>query len=116
MLLPQAICSSITSFKGTRYGQAALLCDQQILEQAMRTGGASSAAAARNKLKSDPPHESETIDVDGGTASSKMNGNLEQDHAEDLEQDEWEWGLTEWPEPLIGGQAYEMKTALIGGV
>lgn len=94
------------SFRGTRYGQAALLCDQQILEQAMRAGGASSVAAALNKLKGDPPHESETIDVDGGTA---------QDRAEDLEQDEWEWGLAEWPEPLIGGQAYEMKTALIGG-
>jgi hypothetical protein len=25
------------------------------------------------------------------------------------------WGLAEWLEPLIGGQAYEMKTALIGG-
>ena len=50
----------------------------------MRTGGTSSVAAALNKLKGDSPHELETVDVDGGTAQAR---------AEDLEQDEWEWGL-----------------------
>jgi hypothetical protein len=80
------------------FPQPDLLADQQILEQALRAGGPDSVAAAMARLEGEPLPAQIAFDVDAVPA-----------------EDDWEYALTEWPEPLIGAQTYDLRTKRIGG-
>jgi hypothetical protein len=85
-------------FRTPTYPQPDLLADQQILEQALKAGGPDSVAAAMAMLKGEPLPAQDSFGVDAVPV-----------------EDDWEWALTEWTEPLIGAQTYDLRTKRIGG-
>ena len=85
--LTQVMCIALMRFRTPSFPQAGLIADQQMLQQALKSGGPKSVAAAMDVLKG--------LGVD---AYAKQNA-LDVDALPTAAEDTWEWSLTKWAEP-----------------
>jgi hypothetical protein len=97
------MCIALMKFRTSAFPQAGLIADQQMLEQALMSGGPNSVAAAMDILKG--------LDVDAYAAQNAYDVDAHITAVEDA----WEWALTKWAEPPAGGPTYELREKRIGG-